>query len=160
MKWRRRIRYYILIFLRLRDMPTKVGLGFALGSTMNFFPTFGLGPAIGVFLAGLFRLNLVAAFIGHMILTPFFPILFYINLWVGRCFVSGEDFDLEIATQQIMALNKGVFIELGRAFTIGAVISSLVTFVFFSIVIYYLFSRYRYDLVRILLERFPPSPKA
>lgn len=84
MLYRRRLKFYLLKILHLHGSPHKVALGFALGCVINFIPTFGFAIPLAAFFAGLFRLNIVAAIIGDIVLKPLFPLCLYLDYRIGH----------------------------------------------------------------------------
>lgn len=70
MGWRRMAQYTRLRLIRLPDTTHKIALGLALGSAVSFSPLIGTHFAQALFLAWIFRVNMLASFIGTAIGNP------------------------------------------------------------------------------------------
>ena len=81
---RRGIRLRMLRFLRLKDSNERIARGFAVGLIINFIPTFGFGVLISGLAAKLVGGNGIAGLMGGALLVFFFPLLFSLDLLVGR----------------------------------------------------------------------------
>ena len=97
--WKRIIKYISLRLKRLPGSPHSIALGFTFGVTAALTPLFGLHFLIGIFMAWLFRVNIVASFIGNFIGNPWtFPFICIVNFKVGMLFYSTGD-NIEINTK-------------------------------------------------------------
>lgn len=123
MKYRRRLKYYLIKVFRLHDSPKDVAGGLAWGTFVNFYPTFGFGALLAVFMARFSRSNYVAATVGWAISAPLFPLFFYFNILSGE-FVLGHERGLRLSAAAIRCLRFRDVIFLGKAFTLGTVINS------------------------------------
>src|SRR5690606_26928908 len=72
------------MLLRAGQGNHKVALGFVLGFYPCWFPTFGVGPALSVFLAGLLRTSVASAIVAAGAGSVTWPLLFYANYKVGN----------------------------------------------------------------------------
>lgn len=151
--WRRQFKFYLLRFLRLKDMPGKVALGFAVGSCVNFWPTFGFGVPIALFLAGLVRSTLVAGLIGDLMFKPLFPVMFYLDIWVGGKLVGQDTSHLVHAFGGLLRMKGWAYILVGRAFFVGAVVNSLILGTILFVVVYRIFTGYRYQLIQMVWKQ-------
>ncbi|MBY0097367.1 DUF2062 domain-containing protein [Mesobacillus maritimus] len=146
MKLKRRTRYYVLRFVRLKANPHQVALGVTLGFIPNWFPTFGLGPILSMGLAKLSKGNVFAAALGGIVGVPLWPVLFWLNYQIGGLFHDKPSQVDEIEeVEYIEAINDTVeSIQTGsEQFLTGAIMNILVSSVILYILTFVLFSKYR-----------------
>lgn len=151
--WRRRLRYHVLKFLRLKESPRSIAIGFALGASSNFLPFVGFGALASAFLAGLARVNIPASLIGHFLFAPAFPFFFSLNVFIGRLIIKNGILDIGNYVGQSVGFGFKHFANIGKAFLFGAAINSLVFGVIVFIVSYKIFVIYRKDLALWLFSR-------
>ncbi len=151
--WRRRLRYYLLRFLRLKDMPGKAALGFAVGACVNLYPAFGISVGVAVFLAGLVRANLVAGLLGNLTVKPLWPVMFYLNLWVGNKLVGHGEANLTQTLGGLLKMEWQAYMLVGKAFFLGAAVNSLVLGTILFLVVYRIFCCYRRQMIRFVLAQ-------
>jgi hypothetical protein len=90
--WKRIIKYISLRLKRLPGSPHSIALGFTFGVTAALTPLFGLHFLIGIFLAWLFRVSIVASLIGNLLGNPWtFPFICILNFKVGNFFYTTSD---------------------------------------------------------------------
>ena len=90
--WKRIIKYTSLRLKRLPGSPHSIALGFTFGVTAALTPLFGLHFLIGIFLAWLFRVSMVASLIGNLLGNPWtFPFICILNFKVGNIFYTTSD---------------------------------------------------------------------
>ena len=90
--WKRIIKYTSLRLKRLPGSPHNIALGFTFGVTAALTPLFGLHFLIGIFLAWLFRVSMVASLIGNLLGNPWtFPFICILNFKVGSFFYTTSD---------------------------------------------------------------------
>ena len=90
--WKRIIKYMSLRLKRLPGSPHSIALGFTFGVTAALTPLFGLHFLIGIFLAWLFRVSIVASLIGNLLGNPWtFPFICVLNFKVGILFYTTSD---------------------------------------------------------------------
>ena len=80
-----------LKLLAIRDTPTAIAGGVAIGVFFGFTPLFGLKMLLSLLVAWLFRCNLLAAAISvtlHDLVLPFMPFIFRIEYDVGYWLLS------------------------------------------------------------------------
>ena len=144
------LRYQSIRFFRLRGSDERSARGFAIGLACNFYPTFGLGGFIALFLARLFGGNMAAGFIGGSLLAVFWPVLFYLNIKVGSWF-----FRPELPVDQLDDVTPHTVNALvwGQTFAIGSVINSLIVGVVAYFLFLALYARLRVPALRWLRER-------
>lgn len=124
MIYRRRLKYYLIKLCRLHDSPKSVAGGFALGTIVHFYPTFGFGALFAVALSSLFRTNNIAATLAWAITSPLFPVLFYLNIVVGCIFFAPAERSI---TKLIMVhVSWRDVLHLSKAFFLGAVINGII----------------------------------
>lgn len=150
---RRRVKYFLLRFLRLPGTPGKLALGFALGACVNFFPTFGFGIPVAIFIVGLFRGNIPGGIIGDLLFKPLFPVFFYLDFVVGGYFRGQPVKNIALAVKEMACLRIDAIKILGSTFLIGALINSLVLGTFLFFLVYLIFKSFRRDMIRIVQQR-------
>ena len=90
--WKRIIKYISLRLKRLPGSPHSIALGFTFGVTAALTPLFGLHFLIGIFLAWLFRVSIVASLIGNLFGNPWtFPFICILNFKIGNLFYTTND---------------------------------------------------------------------
>lgn len=151
--WRRRLKLYLLRFLRLKGTPAKLALGFALGSCVNFFPTFGFGLPVAIFLVTIFSGNIPAGIIGDLLFKPLFPMFFYINFVAGGYFGGQPVHNISEAVKEIACLNFNTIMNLGSTFLIGALVNGLLLGFLLFMVIYIVFKSFRKEMIQLVQER-------
>jgi uncharacterized protein (DUF2062 family) len=113
----------VIRFFRLRHTTEQIARGFAVGLTPNFFPTFGFGFLLSALLARLVGGNAAAGIVGGLVLTFFWPLLFFLNMQTGSFFINPRiliaDLD-DVTEKNIEALLWG------PAFTVGAAVNCLI----------------------------------
>lgn len=91
-RWRRRLRYFYLRFVRLRGTSKELARGLAAGVFAGLFPLFGLQTIIGVVIASLLRGNKLMAAAGTWISNPLTYVPIYaFNYQVGRWLLGRTD---------------------------------------------------------------------
>jgi uncharacterized protein len=115
--------FHLIRLFRIKGQNERVARGFALGLVVNFFPTFGLGVLISGFVARAIGGNVVAGVVGGATLTFAWPVLFYLNMKIGKLFVKSpvRVDDVEDVTEK--TINAFVW---GHTFMAGALINTLV----------------------------------
>ena len=90
-----RTRKLLIRLWRQEGTPAKRARGVAIGVFSGCFPLFGFQTLIGVFLAGLFKGNLLLAATGTWVSNPFTYIpLYWFNFKVGELFLGkGRNID-------------------------------------------------------------------
>lgn len=149
-RFRRATRYYLLRFLRLRGAPWKVALGFALGSCINFYPTFGIGVLLAGLLASAFRVSITAAVLGDLIFKTFFPVFFYFNLLVGNFLLGQKPRHIGPTLRRLIHLSITDLEDVSAAFFMGSVVNTLILGGILTAVVYILFTHYRHRLVHFV----------
>lgn len=90
--WRRIIKYGSLRLKRLPGSPHNIALGFTFGVVAALTPLFGLHFFIGITLAWMFRVSIVASLLGNFVGNPWtFPFICIVNYKIGEFFFSTGD---------------------------------------------------------------------
>ena len=152
MRYRRRLKSILLKFLRIRGTPYKVAFGFAIGSSINFIPSFGFAIPAAVFFAGILRINIVAAVLGDIIFKPVFPIFFYLNLLVGNLFLGKHVHHLGREVRALMHLNIASLKVIGSAFFLGMTVNIIAFAVVIYLIVFTIFKYFRIPLLHMLRD--------
>lgn len=115
--------FHSIRLFRIRGQNERIARGFALGFIVNFFPTFGFGVLISGFVARAFGGNAVAGLVGGALLTFFWPVLFYLNMRIGRFFVKPPIVVDELADVTEKTVSTLVW---GQTFMAGAIVNSII----------------------------------
>ncbi|OZI11285.1 hypothetical protein CEW92_12300 [Bacillaceae bacterium SAS-127] len=147
----RRIKYLLLKFFRLKGSAHSISIGFTLGASINFVPSFGIGVLISVAIAKLCRGNPIAGFLGGISLMWVFPILFYLNVLTGRFIFPNID---------KAALNQSVLtsLSLGWTFIIGMLINIALFICLLYPPIYLICKRYQKRILQYIYVKWVKRP--
>lgn len=140
MTYRRRLKYYLLRFFRTSTSPYLASGGFACGIFTHFYPTFGFGLALAIFLSKITRTSALASSISWAVCSPLFPILFYFNLITGDLLLKGK-LSLFLSLHQIEDIKAGC-LHLGQSFFLGSIINSIIGCFILWIVGYFFLKKY------------------
>lgn len=116
-RWRRRLRYFYLRFIRMRGSPHEISRGIAAGVFAGLFPLFGFQTIIGVVIAAVIRGNKIMAAAATWVSNPFtyVPIYFF-NYRVGRLLLGNQAqanaFENAEALQSWMSMGAEIAITL------------------------------------------------
>lgn len=115
--------------LMLRGDRRAIARGIALGVSINFIPTVGLGPPLVYWIAGMINGHKVSALASTMGIKAMIPLLYLLNYIVG-----------ELVLEQRLApiLSWNGVMDAGASLLIGGAINFTVTF----IITYYLVLRW------------------
>ncbi len=149
-KLKRSFKFYIISLFRIDDGSEHVARGFALGSIVNFFPTFGFGFVASGFVAGVFRGNVLAGIVGGVIHLLLWPILFFLNMQTGGLFYKSHILIDELEDVTESAVDALV---LGKTFMFGAVINSLIYGLIIYVFIYLLHRKFRARILAWFAKR-------
>lgn len=95
--WRRGFQYFGRRVQRLKDSPHSIALGFAFGALISFTPLFGFHMLGCIFLAWIFRANILAAAVGQFVgnaftIGPIAVMSVTLGRWMlGRNHPEGEE---------------------------------------------------------------------
>lgn len=153
-KYRRKLKYYLLKLVHLKDSPRAVAGGIAWGAFVNFYPTFGIGPFLAAGIARLCQGNIAAATLGWAIFMPLFPLFFYLNLVVGNLFTNVPAENVGIVMQGFSHLLMQDFFVQGKAFLIGSLINGCVCVIIIWFAGYFFLKKYRKKTQELIRRNF------
>lgn len=157
MNYLRLTKYYLLKLFRISDSPSAIGRGFAMGIIVHFYPIFGFGLPMALFTAQLVRGSIAASGLGWAVTSPLWPPFFYLNFLVGDWVLGNDTEDIIQAIYNVAHAHFSDLLIIGKAFFLGAIINTIVTFVIIRWLVFVMVSRYRKEiLVRITKL---PAPK-
>lgn len=110
--------------LTLRGDRRAIARGIALGISINFIPTIGLGPPFVYWIARMIKGHRVSALVSTMGVKAAFPLFYFLNYIVGELL-------MEQRLAPLLSWNGAV--DAGASFLLGGAINFVVTF----IIIYY-----------------------
>lgn len=149
---KRQLKYNLIKFLRLRGAPSKLALGFAVGATVNFYPTFGFGVALAGVIAALFFANVPAGLLGDIVFKPLFPFFFYLNLITGHLVWTNRVHRVDHLWRQILHPRVETIAVIGKVFFTGALINSLILGTVVYMMVFLVVKQYRHRVLRWLLS--------
>ncbi|MGM7636502.1 DUF2062 domain-containing protein [Bacillus sp. Hm123] len=152
----RRLKYLLLKFFRLKGSAHSISIGFTLGASINFIPSFGIGVLISVAIAKLCRGNPIAGFLGGISLMWVFPVLFYLNVLTGRFIFPnnlGEAINKAVLDQSILTS-----LSLGRTFIIGMLINIILFICLLYPPIYLICKRYQKRIRQYIYVKWVKRP--
>ncbi|WP_203361587.1 DUF2062 domain-containing protein [Bacillus sp. REN10] len=157
----RRVKYLLLKFFRLKGSAHSISIGFTLGASINFVPSFGVGVLVSVAIAKLFKGNPIAGFLGGISLMWVFPVLFYLNLLTGR-FVFPDDLGdvIEQVANHSASLDQSLLtsLSLGRTFMIGMLINIAIFICLLYPPIYIISKRYQKKILQYIYIKWVKRP--
>lgn len=125
MKVQRWLRLKTLRIMRLRGNPDLIAKGIALGVSVDFLPTFGLGALFAYLFATLWRVNRIAAVLTSLafkwLIIPFYAA----NIMVGRVVLGRPTDNIDVPIRFSWSLDSVK--NLSDAFFIGSAINALVS---------------------------------
>lgn len=151
--FKRRLKYNLIKFLRLKGAPVKIALGFAVGAVINFYPTFGFGVPLAGLTAAAFFSSIPAGILGDLIFKPFFPLFFYLNLVTGFWLWSGKTYSIFYIKKILRHHHLAEIGSLGKVFFFGAIINSLILGTILYTFVYFVVERYRLVILKWLVRR-------
>lgn len=145
--------FHSIRLCRIRAASEKVARGFALGIIPHFFPTFGFGAIVSAFFARACGGHGIAGFASGVLVTPFFPLFFYLNMHLGSWLLSEPptiDTPDEVSPQNAFALFMG---RAGRDFSVGAIVNAAICALIAYLILLAIYERVRPKLLAQLRER-------
>lgn len=145
--------------VEIKEKPYKVALGCALGISINFIPTFGIGFILAFFLATLLKINQAGAAITSLLTGPLVPLMYALNFIIGGLILAPvmekENLLDFIIGQYSLILKMGNFKEkilsilelFGLTFLVGSAINAII----FGLIVYL--------IVKVLLNKYIISKK-
>ena len=143
MTYKRKIKYYLLRFLRVATSPFIAAGGFACGTIVHFHITSGFGLAIALFLAKLTRTSCIASSLAWALTMPLTPVVFYLNFITGDLLLGQKTPDIIIAIKDLTLLRLYSILVIGKTFIIGSLINSLLGLFLIWFSGYFFLKRYR-----------------
>ncbi len=150
-------RFYSTIekqIVEIKEKPYKVALGCALGISINFIPTLGIGFILAFFLAALLRVNQASAAVTSLLTGPLVPLMYALNFVIGGLIlapVMEKESLLEfIIGQYSLILKVGhfqdkifSFFELfGFTFLLGAAVNAVIFGIAFYFFVNFMLNKY------------------
>ncbi|WP_033960376.1 DUF2062 domain-containing protein [Psychroserpens jangbogonensis] len=130
-------RFLVEDVLRNQDSPKKKALSIALGIFIGLSPLWGFQTVIVLFLAVLFRLNIVIAFaFSNISFPPFIPFILFFSIQVGNLMLGTEaNYSIETISEnfEITQHLKTYLIGSITLSTLGALVFGLLGYLVFSI---------------------------
>jgi len=140
--------------VELKEKPYKVALGCAMGISINFIPTFGVGFILAFFLAGLLKANKASAAVTSLVTGPLVPLMYAFNFFLGGLIwapvMEKENLWDFIVGEYALILKLGDFkakilsaLELfGFTFLLGATINAALFGISCYLLVNYLLNKY------------------
>ena len=140
--------------VEVKEKPYKVAFGCAIGISINFIPTFGVGFILAFFLAGLFKANKASAAVTSLITGPLVPLMYAFNFFLGGLIwapvMERESLWEFIIGQYALILKLGnfkakilSFLELfGLTFLLGATVNAVLFGIACYFLVNYLLNKY------------------
>jgi len=122
MNFWRWLRLKTLRLMRLRDKPDIIAKGIAIGVSVDFLPTFGLGAIFAYLFATLARVNRAAAVITSLALKWLIVPFYGANILMGRL-ILGEPTD-NIQMPEASFFSIDTIKHLSDAFFLGSIINA------------------------------------
>lgn len=137
---RRWLRYKYCNFIRIKDSPTSIATGAALGLAFDVLPTFGLGVVFAYLLATLLKVNRVATIISAVVFKLCIPLFAYLNLFIGSLVMNEPIRKAAYSGHQ--SWRHYDWSVVGTSFLVGSVINAIAFYALSYVVTYY-FIRWR-----------------
>ncbi|MBT4445715.1 DUF2062 domain-containing protein [archaeon] len=112
--------------------PHEIAAGFAVGMMLSFFPSFGVGMIISLFLAWKRGWNFLSTYLGTMLMNPFSASFWYLLEYrIGRMIVgNGVSFVQNVSQWDILPVAKQVY---SGAAVLALVLGPIVYFLLYGI---------------------------
>ncbi len=145
--------------VEIEEKPYKVALGCALGISINFIPTFGVGFILAFFLAALLKISQAGAAVTSLLTGPLVPLMYALNFIIGGLVLAPvmekENLLDFIIGQYSLILKVGNFKEkilsilelFGLTFLVGSAINAII----FGLIVYL--------IVKVILNKYIISKK-
>lgn len=117
--------------MRLRGDPKLIAIGVAIGVSVDFLPTFGLGALFAYAFATLGQVNRIAAVVTSLALKWLIIPFYGANIIVGKLFTHGQGEGFEMPHGAFFSLEAMKHVS--GAFFLGSVVNALI----FGIAAYY-----------------------
>ena len=122
----KRLKDKLLKLINIKDNPYKLAKSMALGFFLALLPLPGLNIPLGVILAKLLRLNIVATTVPALLLTYVSPFLYVLNYKTGAIFIKTSERPPQDFTYDLSFWEKIVnfFSHAGPAYLLGSAINA------------------------------------
>jgi len=135
-----KIESFLKKLVTLNDSPHGIALGFAVGLFLSVIPTFGIGMVLAIALTPLLRTNLVATYLGTLVVNPVTGMFFYgLDYLTGSWLLGGGGgVELPRTLGQALALAGTVALPLYLGGFILALLLSILSYslIFLGVKIY------------------------
>jgi len=133
---KKKLKEIFLMIVKSNTSPNQIALAAAIGILFSVIPTFSIGMFTALFIAWKKNLNLLAAYLGSVVVTPLnSSIVYFINFKVGNFFSqSTQTVSLPIEAHDIKYIIKEVYF--GGVIN-GVILSLLIYFLLYLIVLNY-----------------------
>lgn len=130
---KRYFRYEYLLFMRLKGNPHQIARGVAVGASINFLPTMGLGIFLAYFIAGLLRTNRTATVLSNMAIKAGIPFFYAMDIALGDYLLGYRDEGLRALFSE--PFHWQAVAQTGESFLLGSVVNTVVVgiFLYFSV---------------------------
>ncbi|MGE5416774.1 MAG: DUF2062 domain-containing protein [Acidobacteriota bacterium] len=142
-----KVRRWLLQLFQDNHAPSRLAIGFALGSCTNFYPTFGLGLPITIALAFLTRTSIIGAVVGENLVKILYPVTIYLSILVGGLIYPDTRLPDNFHAILRICRHWDLFTPYAKLFFTGAIINTVVFGTLLSIIIYYLLTRHRERII-------------
>jgi uncharacterized protein (DUF2062 family) len=125
-----------LTIVKSHTSPRQIALGTAIGVFFSIIPTFGIGMLIALLIAWKKKLNLLATYLGTLVVNPITSSFVYFIHYKLGSFILGNtnSVNLPITSHDIKFIAQQVYLG---GIIISAIMSVLVYFLLYSIVVKY-----------------------
>lgn len=124
MKFSRWLRLKSHRLMRLRGNPNLIAMGIAIGVSVDFLPTFGLGVIFAYVFATIGKVNRIAAVITSLALKWLIIPFYGMNIMVGKLFV--RDAGPGMGAPDVAFFSLAAMKHVSGAFFLGSVINALI----------------------------------
>ncbi|MEW6695932.1 MAG: DUF2062 domain-containing protein [Bacillota bacterium] len=133
-------------FLKLiciRDCPYRLARSISLGFCLALLPLPGLNLAIGVVLAKLIKLNIMATSVPAVLLTYVSPFLYYFNYKTGAMFIKSSEKPPQDFAYDLSFLERIVnfFAQAGPAYLLGSAINAALSAILSYFIFLYIYKK-------------------
>lgn len=127
--------------ININDNPNKLTKSMSLGFFLAFLPLPGLNLPIGIVLAKLFRLNVVATTVPALLLTYVSPFLYIFNYKTGKLFIATSERPPQSFIVDITFWDRIIsfFTHAGPAYILGSIINATLAAIISYVLFYAIF---------------------
>ncbi|MBW2996468.1 DUF2062 domain-containing protein [Candidatus Woesearchaeota archaeon] len=131
-----KLKKIFLTIVKSHTSPHQIALGAAIGVFLSILPTFSIGMFLALFIAWKKKLNLLATYLGTLVVNPIYgSFVYFLNYKFGN-FILGnnQSIIMPITLDNIKFVAKQVYLG---GIIISTITSILVYFLLYSIVVKY-----------------------